>query len=155
MMDDVALNKKESIERCIKQIRLYYASPSEEPFETDRFKQDAIAANLLRVCEQCIDLANHTIKVKKLGLPKETRESFRLLAQNEVIPKNLGANLEKMVGFRNTLVHQYQNIDIKLMIDVIENHLDELIDYTNYVIKEVCQLSRSSKPGAVPEPSKS
>ncbi len=155
MMDDVALNKKESIERCIKQIRLYYASPSEEPFETDCFKQDAIAANLQRVCEQCIDLANHTIKVKKLGLPKETRESFRLLAQNEVIPKNLGANLEKMVGFRNTLVHQYQNIDIKLMIDVIENHLDELIDYTNYVIKEVCQLSRSSKPGAVPEPSKS
>jgi hypothetical protein len=32
---DVALNKKESIERCIRQVRGYYAIPSEKPFEAD------------------------------------------------------------------------------------------------------------------------
>jgi len=135
-MNDIALNKKESIERCIKQIRVYYALPSDVPFEKDYFKQDAIAVNMQRACEQCIDLANHTIKRKKLGLPKESRESFRLLAQNDIIPRDLAANLENMVGFRNTLVHQYQNLDIQLMVDVIENHLDDLIDFTNSIVRE-------------------
>ena len=74
-MNDIVLNKKESIERCIKQIRVYYASPSDIPFEENYLKQDAIAVNMQRACEQCIALANHTIKMRTLGLPKESRES--------------------------------------------------------------------------------
>jgi len=136
-MDDIVLNKKERIERCIKQIRVYYALPGDVPFEVDYFKQDAIAVNLQRACEQCIDLANHTIKVRKLGLPKESKESFRLLAQNGIIPRDLAANLEHMVGFRNILVHEYQNLDIRRLLDVIENHLDDLVDYTNFIVKEL------------------
>ncbi len=135
-MNDIVLNKKESIERCIKQIRAYYALQSEIAFEKDQMKQDAIAVNLQRACEQAIDLANHTIKVRKLGLPKESKESFRLLAQNNIIPDGLADKLEKMIGFRNTLVHEYQKLDIKLMIDVIENHLDDLLNFTDYVVKE-------------------
>ncbi|MCJ7737769.1 MAG: DUF86 domain-containing protein [Anaerolineae bacterium] len=134
-MDDIVLNKKESIERCIKQIRVYYASPSDIPFEENDFKQDAIALNMQRACEQCIDLANHTIKRRKLGLPKESRESFRLLTRNGIIPRDLAANLVNMVGFRNTLVHQYQDLDIQLMVDVIENHLDDLVDFTNFIVR--------------------
>ncbi len=135
-MNDIVLNKKESIERCIKQIRAYYALQSEIAFEKDQMKQDAIAVNLQRACEQAIDLANHTIKVRKLGLPKESKESFRLLAQNNIIPDGLADKLEKMIGFRNTLVHEYQKLDINLMVDVIENHLDDLLDFTDYVVKE-------------------
>ena len=135
-MNDIVLNKKESIERCIKQIRAYYALQSEVAFEEDHMKQDAIAVNLQRACEQAIDLANHAIRVKKLGLPKESKESFRLLAQNSIIPDGLADKLEKMIGFRNTLVHEYQKLDINLMIDVIENHLDDLLDFTNYIVKE-------------------
>jgi uncharacterized protein YutE (UPF0331/DUF86 family) len=59
---DVALNKKESIERCIRQVREYYAISSDKPFETDSLKQDAIAINLQRAAEQAIDLANHSIR---------------------------------------------------------------------------------------------
>jgi len=42
-MNDIVLNKKESIERCIKQVRSYYGRPSDMPFEEDYLKQDAIA----------------------------------------------------------------------------------------------------------------
>jgi len=134
-MNDIVLNKKESIERCIKQIRVYYALPSERCFADDYLKQDAIAVNMQRACEQCIDLANHTIKRKKLGLPKASKASFRLLAQNDILPQELARNLENMVGFRNILVHQYQELDIQLMIAVIKHHLDDLIDFTNYIVQ--------------------
>ena len=135
-MSDIVWNKKESIERCIRQIRLYYALPGEVPFAENHLKQDAIAINMQRACEQAIDLANHTIKVRKLGLPKGSRESFRLLADNGIVPRDLATKLENMVGFRNTLVHEYQGLDIQLMVEVIEHHLDDLLDFTNFIVQE-------------------
>jgi uncharacterized protein YutE (UPF0331/DUF86 family) len=135
MMMDVILNKKESIERCVRQIRLYYVMPSELPFEKDHLKQDAIAANLQRAAEQVIDLANHVIKKGKLGLPKESKESFEILAKAGIIPQELADRLKGMVGFRNIMVHQYQEMDIKIMVDVIENHLDDLVVLTTQVME--------------------
>ncbi|MDI6790445.1 MAG: DUF86 domain-containing protein [Thermodesulfobacteriota bacterium] len=72
---------------------------------------------------------------RKLGLPKESRESFLILAREHVIPVELAEKLKGMVGFRNILVHEYQDIDIKIMVDVIEHHLDDLIVFTNYVME--------------------
>jgi len=137
-MNDIVLNKKESIERCIKQIRTYYKLPCDKPFEEDYLKQDAIALNLQRSCEQCIDLANHTIKVRKLGLPKDSKESFRLLAANHIIPRDLADRLERMVGFRNVLIHEYQKMNINLMIEVIENRLDDLLAFSDCIVRELC-----------------
>lgn len=134
-MNDIVLNKKESIERCIKQVRFYYCMPSGVPFEEDSMKQDAIAVNLQRAAEQVIDLANHVIKKRKLGLPKESRESFDILATSGVIPRELAGKLKGMVGFRNILVHQYEDLDVKIMVDVIEHRLDDLVVFTNYVVE--------------------
>jgi uncharacterized protein YutE (UPF0331/DUF86 family) len=136
-MNDIILNKKDSVERCIKQIRLYYVKPSDVAFEEDYLKQDAIAVNLQRAAEQIIDLANHVIKRKKLGLPKESKESFEILAGAGIIPRELADKLKGMVGFRNILVHQYEDLDINIMIDVIEHHLGDLVDFTNYVVEHM------------------
>jgi uncharacterized protein YutE (UPF0331/DUF86 family) len=134
-MNDIVLNKKESIERCIKQVRLYYSLPSQIPFDKDYMKQDAIAVNLQRAAEQVIDLANHVIKKRKLGLPKESKESFDILETAGVIPSDLAHKLKGMVGFRNILVHQYEDLDVKIMVDVIEHHLGDLVDFTNHVVE--------------------
>jgi uncharacterized protein YutE (UPF0331/DUF86 family) len=138
-MNDIILNKKESVERCIKQVRAYYQLPLNGLFEEDHLRQDAIAMNLQRACEQCIDLANHTIRIRKLGLPKESRDSFRLLAANHIIPQELALRLEGMVGFRNVLVHEYQRMDIKLMIDVIENRLEDLLQFVDCIVENLVQ----------------
>lgn len=138
-MNDVVLNKKESIERCLKQIRHYYQLPSEFDFVEDHLKQDAIAINMQRACEQAIDLANHIVKKSKMGIPKDSRDSFQLLADNNMIPKSLAADLIKMIGFRNVLVHEYQQLDLDLMVDVIENHLDDLLLFTEHALKATCE----------------
>jgi len=135
MIDDIILHKKESIERCVKQIRDYYSRPSDIPFENDHFKQDAIALNIQRAAEQCIDLANHIIKVKKLGIPKESRQVFVLLAQAGIITGDMSKLLQAMVGFRNILVHEYQEIEMKIMTNIIENQLDELVCFTIHIIE--------------------
>ncbi len=135
MINEVALNKKISIERCIQQIRNFYAQKSDLPFDTDYLKQDAIAMNLQRACQLAIDLANHTIKVKKLGLPRDSKNSFELLAVAKVIDPQLSKNLQAMVGFRNVLVYEYQELDLGAMNDVIENHLDQLRVFANGLLE--------------------
>lgn len=135
-MNDAVLNKKESLERCIRQIREYYQITSDKPFAEDHMKQDAIASNLQRACEICIDLANMLIRKKKLGNPKESRESFVILEKAKIIPSQLSKGLCAMVGFRNILVHEYQEMELAIMEDVISNHLDELIDYSNLILKQ-------------------
>ena len=133
-MSDILLQKKASLERCIKQARDYYKAPSEKPFLKDFYKQDAIVLNLQRACEQCIDMANHVIRLKKLGLPPDSAESFTLLARARIIDTQLEEKLKHMVGFRNVVVHQYQEIDYKLVEDVVKKHADDLIKFAGILV---------------------
>ena len=40
-----------------------------------------------------------------------------------------------MVGFRNTVVHEYQKINMDIVIAVIETGLDNLIKFTDNVME--------------------
>ena len=135
MSTDIILSKKESLERCIRQVRAYYAQPSDVEFRADYLRQDAIAINLQRAMELAIDMANHVIRERKLGLPKESKQSFEILEKSGIIPQELSRKLQGMVGFRNILVHEYQNMDIQIMIDVIENRLRDLIDFSAILLR--------------------
>lgn len=134
-MNEIILNKKISIERCIEQIDQYYALDNGLPFETDHLKQDAIAMNLQRACELAIDIANHLIKTKKLGLPQDSRESFTLLRRAGLISVERMNTLQAMVGFRNILVHEYKKLDLHIMVEVIEHRMRELLDFANTALK--------------------
>jgi len=107
-MSDVLEKKRASVERCIEKARDYYAMPSDKSFDDDYIKQDAVVINLQRACEQCIDMANHAIRLNKLGLPADSAESFTLLREAEIIDRDLEKKLIGMVGFRNIAVHQYR-----------------------------------------------
>jgi uncharacterized protein YutE (UPF0331/DUF86 family) len=125
-MNDIVINKIQSIQRCIARARAEYnADP--DTFATNFTRQDAAVMNVLRACEQSIDLANHLIKTHKMGVPTSSSESFALLAEQGVIDNDLRQKLTSMVHFRNTIVHQYQKMDIAIVQAVIETGLDDLI----------------------------
>ena len=35
----------------------------------------------------------------------------------------------------DVVLNKYQKLDLELMVEVIENHLDELIDFSNLILK--------------------
>ncbi len=79
MADDVILNKAGVIERCIARVREEHGGDDENLMK-NLTRQDSIILNLQRACEATIDLAMHIVKVKKLGVPQESRDAFSLLA---------------------------------------------------------------------------
>jgi uncharacterized protein YutE (UPF0331/DUF86 family) len=134
-MNEILLNKKISIERCIAQIDKYYALKGDLPFDTDYLRQDAICMNLQRICELAIDIANHLIKTKKLGLPQDSKDSFALIERAGLIDAGQMNSLQAMVGFRNILVHEYARVDLRILVEVIERRMREVLDFADAALK--------------------
>ena len=132
-MDNVILNKTESIERCVRQIYAYFG---DDPisFREDQMRQDAIILNIERACEQSISLANHLVRIRKLGFPKTSKESFQLLAEAKLIGSELSSKLQSMVGFRNVAVHNYQQINLEIVEKIINEHLEDFTDFSKIAI---------------------
>jgi uncharacterized protein YutE (UPF0331/DUF86 family) len=43
--------------------------------------------------------------------------------------------MQGMVGFRNILVHEYQEMNLDTMEDVIQHHLQDLLDFANTALE--------------------
>lgn len=84
---DIVINKIESIQRCVERAREELAAADD--FEHDYTHQDAAILNVTRSCEQAIDLANHMIRRDKLGIPKDSGDTFDLLANRRLIEDEL------------------------------------------------------------------
>lgn len=132
-MNDVILNKTATIERCVNRIHeVYEGNPGNLK---DFTKQDSIILNIQRACEASIDLAMHIVSERKLGVPKASREGFKLLEEADVIDSSLAKTLMNMVGFRNIAVHDYQALDIEILEAILEKHIDDFKTFTKIILQ--------------------
>lgn len=134
MVDDVLLNKAATVERCLARIREEY-SGHESTLETDHTRQDSIVLNLQRACEACIDLAMHVARKQQLGLPQDARDGFTLLEKAGAIPADTSKHMRAMVGFRNIVVHQYQDLSMPVLRSILQNHLEDFTTFTRCLIQ--------------------
>jgi uncharacterized protein YutE (UPF0331/DUF86 family) len=135
-MNDTLVQKIQSIQRCIQRARNIYGESGEHFLVDDYDAQDAAMLNIIRACEQAIDLANYLIKRHKLGIPASSAESFTLLAQQGLISQHHAKNLSNMVGFRNLAVHEYQRIDYTIVVYILEEGLEDLIRFVDEIVQQ-------------------
>ncbi len=133
-MPDVVLNKIQSIEKCLKRIREEYVG-FEESFEENYTKQDSVILNLERASQASIDIATHIVKTKNLGLPNTSRELFSMLLDAGIISENICKQMQGMVGFRNIAVHDYQNLNIEIVVAIVEKHLGDFEGFVREVFE--------------------
>jgi uncharacterized protein YutE (UPF0331/DUF86 family) len=124
MVDDVLLNKCDTIERCLARVETVYAAGRDE-LASDFDMQDVLVLNLQRACQAAIDLAMHLVRREGLGLPQHSAEAFSLLEGAGFLEPALTARLKGMVGFRNVAVHQYQALDLAVVRAIVETGLGD------------------------------
>ena len=95
--------------------------------------QDIIALNLERSVQLCVDIANHILSSLEDSPAMSMAESFERLSEKKIIPDELGKNLKKAVGFRNLSVHAYDKIDWKLVWNILEGDLKDLVEFLECV----------------------
>ena len=126
------------IESCVADLRRL-ARPTELAHDV---REEGFVEHTLQLAIQAaLDVASHIVSDRRHGEPRTNRELFDLLQGDAWLPPPLTATMRNMVGFRNVLVHGYDTVDLAIVRDVVENRLDDLLQFVAAV------RSRVSKEG--------
>ena len=96
--------------------------------------QDIVSRNLELAIQTCIDIAMHLCGACDV-VPASSGEAFTALADTKLITRPLAQRLRRAVGFRNVLVHQYVEVDWKIVQRIIERDTANLAAFGKAVSK--------------------
>ena len=114
-------------------------SDSLEDFLNDLDRQESVLFNLQLGIQNCIDIAAHIVSDEDLGIVGSTNELFYALQKNGYLDAALTEKMVASVGFRNLIVHEYGNVDLKKVYKISNQALDDLEDYLRALF-EKCEI---------------
>jgi uncharacterized protein YutE (UPF0331/DUF86 family) len=97
--------------------------------------QDIFLLNLQRGIQAALDLAAHVVASEGLGLPERARDSFSLLKKAGILDGETASKMEKMTGFRNIAVHDYQSLNPDILKSILAYRLKDLEDFYSAVLR--------------------
>ncbi len=127
---DLVAKKLAVIETSVRELRTL-ARPEEVSRDV---KEQRFVEHTLQVAIQAaLDVASHVVSDERLGEPRTNRELFTLLARQGLLSVELADRLGRMAGFRNVLVHGYQDVDLAVLRDILVNRLDDLLAFARVI----------------------
>jgi uncharacterized protein YutE (UPF0331/DUF86 family) len=133
--DKVLARKAKVIERCVGRAREEHAL-AEGLFLSNYSRQDAAILNIQRACEAALDMAQRVVSTQKWGVAETSRDLFGVLQRNAVIDEKMTTTLSHMVGFRNLAVHDYEDLDMRIVESIIQNDASDLLAFSELVLKQ-------------------
>lgn len=127
---DLVYKRLAFIEACVQDLRKL-GRPQD--VRTDLREQRFEAYTLQIAIQAAIDVAAHIVSDERLGIAATNREGFELLVRHGWIPGALASTLNKMVGFRNILVHNYQTVNPDYVEEITRDHLDDLLAFVRSI----------------------
>ncbi len=127
-MTDAALVAKKLafIETCVRELR-ELARP--EAIGRDIRDTRFVEHTLQLAIQAALDVAAHVVADERLGEPTTNRALFGLLARAGYLDHALAETLARMAGFRNVVVHGYDDVDPDIVRDILAHHLDDLLSF--------------------------
>jgi len=116
------LNKLDEYLAILRGLQKY----SFDEFIADPQRYGSVERFLHLSIEAINDMGNHVVAELDLGEVNWYSDIPALLARADYIDDSLQEKWIRMIGFRNTLVHEYIEIDRKIVHDVLRNSLGDL-----------------------------
>jgi uncharacterized protein YutE (UPF0331/DUF86 family) len=99
----------------------------------DQDLQDILARNLEIAVQSCTDIASHVCGAHRI-VPTTADDSFVQLARLGMIDEPLSKAMQRAVGMRNVLAHDYADVDWTLVVKVLRDDLEDLANFGRVVI---------------------
>lgn len=125
-------NKISYAEKYLK-ILQRYKGYSKEEIQNNIDLRGAVERYLYLAIQATIDLAESVIAFKGLRKPSTMSEAFYILNEETLIPQRLTKELVKMVGFRNIIAHDYEDIDYDIVYSVLQRGLKDIEEFLNKI----------------------
>lgn len=132
---DVVLSKISIIKNCLNRIKKTTDLKPESLDDLD--VQDIFVLNLQRAIQSAIDIANLIISATKYRLPNSYKMAFTILDENDWIDAETARLMQKMVGFRNIAIHDYQVIDINILKSILTKNLSDFEKFYRQILKKI------------------
>lgn len=127
---DLIAKKLAVIETHVRELRTLV---DVEKIQVDVNEERFAAHTLQLAIQSALDVCSHIVSDEKLGEPQTNQELFTLLERHGWLSAPLAVNLRNMAGFRNILVHGYQNLNLDILIDALRNRLSNLLEFVDAV----------------------
>ena len=104
-----------------------------EEFKRDKVVRRYVERTMHLAIEACLDIANHVISYEGYREPLDNKDVFFVLKEEGLYTATLAEKLKKMAQFRNVVVHDYTRIDPEIVFGILNNHLIDILDYSQAV----------------------
>ena len=123
------LDKIKEIEISLSELQGIVPSSAQE-YKASLEKKAACERYAEKVVEAVVDLAFLTIKWKRLPLPEDDADAFRILLDSGIIDAALAKKLHNAKGMRNIIAHQYGRIDDEVVFTALSERLEgDVLEY--------------------------
>jgi uncharacterized protein YutE (UPF0331/DUF86 family) len=136
-------DRLEIVQVCLEDLRNLSAASLEE-FSSD-FRNPAAAESLLRRAIQALfDLLRHLLSKGYGRGTLEYKELARLAIEKGIVrDARLGGILRELGGFRNRLIHFYQEVTTEELYGIVTNELEDLDQIAEELRQAAARVSES------------
>jgi len=85
--------------------------------------------------DSMVDINQHIIRELDLKSADDLQSTFYPLGKKDILPNDFAQKLAPIVGVRNRLVHQYEDLDKKLFLKNLRDNFSQFETYREFIIK--------------------
>ena len=134
MENDVILKKMEALRHCITRIE-EKRSADWGRIDENYDLQDILSINLERAVQLSVDIGLQIFSILSIKPPNTMAQVFTELESENVISTETARNLRSAVGFRNISVHEYDEIDWRIVETICTKHLKDFREFMKAVLE--------------------
>ena len=82
-----------------------------------------VAHSIQTLIQSCIDICSHLASDERWELPDSSSHAFKIALRHGVLSQDTAEELAKATRLRNVIVHQYDELDEKILEDVVQHRL--------------------------------
>lgn len=132
---DAILRKLSSMKRCVDYLKSL--DPETLDLEYDYERRSAVERNFQLAIESAIDIGEIIISEEGFERPDDYRSTFLVLGKHSVLPKAFAEKFAPAAGFRNVLVHMYDEVDLGVLEEFLTEKLGDFEEFVGYVLEYI------------------
>jgi uncharacterized protein YutE (UPF0331/DUF86 family) len=105
---------------------------SVEELKDDYQLLSAIERNFQLVIESALDIGEIIISAEDFEKPEDYKSVILTLGKHEILPPEFAEEFALVAGFRNILVHIYEEVDIEKLHEFL-NNLNDFDKFSKYI----------------------
>jgi uncharacterized protein YutE (UPF0331/DUF86 family) len=131
--------KIETVEARLAALNQYLGELEQfRPLTRDRFLADlrnyrTVERAFQLAAQAAIDVASHILAADFPQRAAGYREVIETLGDVGVLPQEFAREFAGVAGFRNVLIHEYLEVDLDIVYDLLQANLDDFRRFSHYV----------------------